>query len=371
MDRTTVDIYQHQAAAWRDARRPLRLDDARAFADRADQTSAGQAGAGPVLDLGCGPGWHAPVLGPPDGRGVVALDAAGAMLDLVPEVAPGAWRIQADLGALPLRGQRLGGAWAARSYVHVPRSEVPLALADLHRSLAVGAPIELHLFPGDLEHGALGDDRFAGRRFSLWPEARLVDVIHGAGFAVDALEREATPDGTGLLKVRATRQRTLADTVGPGMRLLVSGLNPSVYAADAGIPFARGGNRFWPAAVAAGLASRDRDPVHALVHHGLGLTDLVKRATPRADVLRADEYRAGLDRLDRLAAWLQPGAICFVGLAGWRAAVDRTAVAGPQPTRLGGRPVYIMGSTSGVNGHSSLDQLTEHLRNAAALADGS
>ena len=73
-------------------------------------------------------------------------------------------------------------------------------------------------------------------------------------------------------------------------------------------------------------------------------------------------------RLERLAGWLAPAAICFVGLAGWRAAVDRRAVAGPQPDGLGGVPVYVMPSTSGVNGHSSLAELTEHLRRRGHLA---
>jgi TDG/mug DNA glycosylase family protein len=152
------------------------------------------------------------------------------------------------------------------------------------------------------------------------------------------------------------------------MRLLVCGLNPSVYAADAGICFARPGNRFWPAALAAGLATVDRSPDRALADHGTGMTDLVKRATPRADALTAAEYREGLARVERLVSWLRPGAVCFVGLAGWRAAVDRRAAAGAQPGDLGGVPVYVMPSTSGLNASCGLSELTEHLRAAAALA---
>ena len=121
--------------------------------------------------------------------------------------------------------------------------------------------------------------------------------------------------------------------------------------------------------MAAGLASVDRDPHQALSAHGMGMTDLVKRATPRADALTNDEYRAGLDRVTRLVEWLRPGAVCFVGLAGWRAAADRKAVAGVQPGSLGGVPVYVMPSTSGLNAHTTPPQLAAHLRAAAALAD--
>ena len=61
--------------------------------------------------------------------------------------------------------------------------------------------------------------------------------------------------------------------------------------------------------------------------------------------------------------------VVMVGLAGWRAAVDRKAVAGEQPEAFGGRPVYVMPSTSGLNAGSRLDDLVDHLRAAAHLAD--
>ncbi len=229
-------------------------------------------------------------------------------------------------------------------------TEVPLVLARLQRSHPVGTVVSVRAHDADR---------------SRWPSTRLADVLEGAGFDV---VRPPTRRA-GAVHARAVRARTLADTVGPGMRLLVAGLNPSLYSADAGTAFARGGNRFWPAAVAAGLATVDRDPLDALAHHGLGMTDVVKRASARADALTTDEYRSGLGRLERLAAWLAPGAVCFVGLAGWRAAADRTAQPGLQPAGLGGVAVYVMPSTSGVNGHSSLASLTDHLAAAADLAD--
>jgi len=99
------------------------------------------------------------------------------------------------------------------------------------------------------------------------------------------------------------------------------------------------------------------------------MTDLVKRASPRADELTRDEYRAGLARVERMVRWLQPGAVCFVGLAGWRAAVDRKAVSGTQPDGIGGRPAYVMPSTSGLNARVPPAELADHLRVAAALAE--
>jgi TDG/mug DNA glycosylase family protein len=163
------------------------------------------------------------------------------------------------------------------------------------------------------------------------------------------------------------RLRTLPDRVGPDMKLLVCGLNPSLYAADRGVGYARPGNRFWPAMLAARLVDADRDPTRALRDHGIGMTDLVKRATVAASELRREEFVAGVARVDRLCAWLRPRAVLLVGLAGWRAAVDRRATVGWQPGDLGGAPVYVMPSTSGLNASTQLPGFVEHLRAAVSV----
>lgn len=284
---------------------------------------------------------------------MVALDAARAMLDLA---GPSGRRIQADLEALPLAPGSLGAAWARHAYLHVPTERLPLALAQLHRALVVGAPVALSLVDGP---GFVSDDELPGRAFFGWGAAGLVDVLVGAGF------EEVRVDATGgTLWATARRGRTLPDVVGPGMRLLVCGLNPSLAAADAGFGYAGPTNRFWRAAVAAGVVARPRDPWHALAHHAVGLTDLVKRATPRASELDAAEYAHGAARVARLVGRLRPEAVCLVGLAGWRAAVDRHAVAGWQPEGIGGAPAYVMPSTSGLNARATPDDLAAHLRAA-------
>jgi TDG/mug DNA glycosylase family protein len=61
--------------------------------------------------------------------------------------------------------------------------------------------------------------------------------------------------------------------------------------------------------------------------------------------------------------------VCFVGLAGWRAAIDRRAVAGPQERTIGGRPAYLMPNTSGLNAHARPEDFVAHLR-AALRQDG-
>ncbi len=268
-----------------------------------------------------------------------------------------ALRLRAQAGALPFRRGALRRAEVEVELETetgmVAAGRLPLVLADLHRCLAVGGRLDVVLPAGR-----------AGEDISPPLHERLDAVLTGAGFEAPAVR--ALPQAAPIVCRRA---RTLPDTVGPGMRVLVCGLNPSLYAADAGTAFARPGNRFWPAALAAGLVSVDRDPWHALRRHRVGMTDLVKRATVAAGELTFDEYRRGVARVERLCAELGPAIVCFVGLAGWRAVVDRTAGAGLQPGTLGHRPVYLMPSTSGRNASSRLDELTAHLRTVLALAE--
>jgi TDG/mug DNA glycosylase family protein len=220
---------------------------------------------------------------------------------------------------------------------------LPAALAGIHASTRPRDRIEV-----TIASGASLDE--AGEAF----------LIAGGGFAPCAVRRRAGRRALTLL-----RMRTLADLVRPGLRLLICGLNPSLFSADAGIPFARPGNRFWAAMRAAGLVERERDP-HQAFARGIGFTDLVKRATPAAAEIRPAEYRAGLARLEWITRAFAPRAVCFVGLDGWRRAVDPKAQPGWTASGLGGRPAYLMPSTSGRNARCPPSELAAHLARAAS-----
>lgn len=352
MDRETVDIYEQRAAEWAERR---------AHCARADPSDfvAAIAPDATRIDLGCGPGRYTGALGTP----VVALDAAFAMLRLARQAAPDALCVLADLEALPLRAQSQGGAWAQASYLHLPNERLPLALAHLHRTMTTGAPLSIVMHRGDSSGHDLPNDTFPGRYFAGWQPDPLIAVVQGAGFDV---ETHVADDD--WIAIRGTRLRTLPDFVGPGMRILMCGLNPSLRSADMGVGFAGPSNRFWPAAIDAGIATRARDPWDAFRTHAMGMTDLVKRATVGAAELQAVEYRDGAKRVARIVEWLEPGVVCFVGLAGYRAAVDRKAQPGLQPVAFGGRPAYVMPSTSGLNARTSRAELTSHLRAALTHA---
>jgi TDG/mug DNA glycosylase family protein len=345
MHRATVDIYEREAGEWARRRAPVHRARAVRLVTRA---LPGRA----VADLGCGPGTYLAELGP----AAVGVDAADAMLGLAG--GHGSRLVRADLEALPFRDGALGAAWASNSYVHVARTALPLALARLHWALAVGAPLTLSVVAGEVE-GALPGDDFPGRFFACWQPEPLAALLAGAGFEVDEVEVAGE-----RVWVDAHRARTLPDTVATGLRVLVCGLNPSLVAADAGVGFAGPTNRFWPAAVASGLVTRPRDPLGCVRLDRVGMTDLVKRATPNAAVLAVEEYQAGAERVRNIVEWLRPGLVLFVGLAGWRAAVDRKATAGFQPEPFGGATAYVMPSTSGLNAHATPAGLAAHMTDA-------
>src|SRR5580700_1197160 len=112
----------------------------------------------------------------------------------------------------------------------------------------------------------------------------------------------AGPPRPGGLDLQAARDRTLPDVLpGPGadFRVLFSGINPGLYSAATGWHFARPGNRFWPALHLSGFTPRLLAPAEQdlLPGFGLGITNLVARATAQASELADAELKAGAERL--------------------------------------------------------------------------
>ena len=160
--------------------------------------------------------------------------------------------------------------------------------------------------------------------------------------------------------------RTIPDVVGPGLRVLFSGINPSLYSAATGHHFARPGNRFWPALHRAGFTARQLQPSEqsALPAAGLGITNVVARATARADELSPAELVEGGARLAALVDRWRPRYLAVLGVTAYRAAFDRPrARIGPQDETLGGVPVWVLPNPSGLNAHYTVDTL------AAAYAE--
>jgi double-stranded uracil-DNA glycosylase len=155
-------------------------------------------------------------------------------------------------------------------------------------------------------------------------------------------------------ELAAARAKTLPDVVAPGLSVLFSGINPGLYSAATGHHFARPGNRFWPALHHSGFTPRQLHPSEQdeLLEYGLGVTNIVARATARADELTRDELRAGALVLTSLVARYQPLALAIVGISAYRTAFERPkATMGEQPEGIAGARLWVLPNPSGLNAH--------------------
>ncbi len=155
------------------------------------------------------------------------------------------------------------------------------------------------------------------------------------------------------------------------LRLLFVGINPGLVSAATGLHFARRGNRFYPALRAAGLIDSD-DPAAGstrLAERGVGITNLVARATARADQVDPAELIAGAARIEALVLARRPSVVAFAGITSYRAAYSRRgARPGRQDEEIGGAEVWVVPNPSGLNAHETVASLAAAYREVAVAA---
>lgn len=175
-------------------------------------------------------------------------------------------------------------------------------------------------------------------------------------------------------ELEAYRDETVPDLVPDDLRLLFVGINPSLMTAATGTHFAHPGNRFYKALHEAGITDHLLDWVGGLppedeqhlLDRGVGITNIVARATARADELTDDELRDGAEALrDRVRRW-RPPVVAFVGVTAYRIGFGRRqAERGRQDERLEGAIVHVLGNPSGLNAHDTVGSLGAAYREAA------
>ena len=152
------------------------------------------------------------------------------------------------------------------------------------------------------------------------------------------------------------------------LKLLFVGINPGLWTAATQTHFAHPVNRFYPALLAAGLITRRVDAAAGMTEEdrehlrarGIGITNLVHRATARAAELTGAELREGGVALTRLVEDRRPRVVAIAGITAYRAAfgVPRAST-GRQPERLGPAELWVVPNPSGLNAHETVASLAE------------
>lgn len=172
-------------------------------------------------------------------------------------------------------------------------------------------------------------------------------------------------------EILASAGKTVPDVIGPGLKVLFCGINPGLYSGAVGHHFARPGNRFWAALFASGFTDQLLSPFadQDLTQYGLGVTNMVERATATADQLSTEELIEGGRRLSAKVLECGPKFLAPLGVSAYRIAFNRPkAGLGLQDEFIGESRIWLLPNPSGLNAHyqaGDLARLFRELRQAA------
>lgn len=170
---------------------------------------------------------------------------------------------------------------------------------------------------------------------------------------------------------------TVPNLLGPGVKLLFVGINPGLWTAATQSHFSHPSNRFYPALTLARLIGHAIDPAAGmndddrahLILRGIGITNLVQRATARAGELGAGELRQGGRRLTETVAAHHPRVVAVAGVTAYRTAFGVPGAAlGRQPDDLMGAELWVVPNPSGLNAHETTATLADWYRQAGSAA---
>ncbi|MBP0459155.1 G/U mismatch-specific DNA glycosylase [Streptomyces montanisoli] len=177
-------------------------------------------------------------------------------------------------------------------------------------------------------------------------------------------------------ELEAARGRLVPDVAAPGLRVLFCGINPGLLSAAVGRHFARPGNRFWPVLHLSGFTPRllRPDEQDELPRYGLGTTNVVARASARADELSDAELREGGDILRAKVERLRPRWLAVAGITAYRTAFGdefgaKKARVGRQDLTIGTTRVWALPNPSGLNAHWTVETMAEEFAALRAASE--
>jgi SAM-dependent methyltransferase len=144
----------------------------------------------PACDLGCGPG-HIGAYLSERGVHVVGIDLSVGMVDQARRSFPDLQFAQGDMTALDLPNGSLAGIVCFYALIHLPRSRVPGALAEMRRTIVSGGGLLLAAHGGEGSlHATEMLEQAVSLDATLFSLAEVVELVEAAGFAVtEAHER--------------------------------------------------------------------------------------------------------------------------------------------------------------------------------------
>jgi double-stranded uracil-DNA glycosylase len=166
--------------------------------------------------------------------------------------------------------------------------------------------------------------------------------------------------------------KTVPDVIAPGLRVLFCGINPGLYTAAVGHHFARPGNRFWPALHRSGFTEQLLSPFaeRQLLLMGIGVTNVVARATATAAELNREDFIKGGRKLMAKVRRYRPQVVAVLGVGAYRVAFAQPkAVIGEQPEGIGEARVWVLPNPSGLNANYQLPDLVELFKELRRAAD--
>jgi len=155
---------------------------------------------------------------------------------------------------------------------------------------------------------------------------------------------------------------------GDELKLLFVGINPGLWTAAVQTHFAHPANRFYPALLRAGILTEEVSPSGGMTDddrdrfraQGLGITNLVSRASARAAELTAAELRDGGEQLRALVRSRHPRVVAILGITAYRQAFGvRSASLGRQPDLFETAELWVVPNPSGLNAHETIATLAE------------
>ncbi len=178
-------------------------------------------------------------------------------------------------------------------------------------------------------------------------------------------------------ELESFRDGSVPDLIGEEPQLLFVGINPGLWTVATQTHFCHPSNRFYPSLRRAGLIEWEVDGSAGMtdvqrkdfVGRGMGITNLVNRATVRASELTSQELIEGGERLAKLVDDLHPAVVAIAGITAYRTAFSvPKAGLGPQTDLVGGATAWAVPNPSGLNAHETVGSLAVWYGKAAGQA---